>query len=46
MKLTNEDFESYEKQQQMNMKQALMNLWACETILKALDSKIKRKKKK
>lgn len=46
MKLQNEDYLSYELQQQQQLKLAKMNIEAIEILLKWLDSKIKRAKKK
>ena len=46
MKLTNEDYLSYEQMQKNNLKAAIMNVEAAQVILKWLDSKIKRPKKK
>ena len=46
MKLTNDDYMGYEQMQKNNLKMALMNQEAAEVILKWLDSKIKREKKK
>lgn len=46
MKLQNEDYLGYEQMQKNNLKMAKMNQEAAEVVLKWLDSKIKRIKKK
>ena len=46
MKLENEDYMSYEVQQKRELKLAKMNEEAINVLLKWLDSKIKRPKKK
>ena len=46
MKLQNEDYISYEIQQKQQLMLALMNVDAIGVLLKWLDSKIKRPKKK
>ncbi len=44
MKLSKEDFESYKEQQESQLKITKMSAWAHETLLRALDKVVGKKK--
>lgn len=45
MKLTKEDFKSYKEQQEGQLRITYMSIWTHETLIKALEEKIKKTKK-